>query len=82
VQAKCDVVGVSVDSKFTHLAWLRTPRDSGGLAAVGDHQKPFVVPLVSDLTHAISKSFGVFDEVPLGPACVGISHRHCGEHNH
>jgi alkyl hydroperoxide reductase subunit AhpC len=56
------VVGVSVDSKYTHLAWLRTPRNAGGLAPVGDHQKPFVLPLVSDLTHALSKSFGVFDE--------------------
>jgi peroxiredoxin (alkyl hydroperoxide reductase subunit C) len=61
-QIKCDVVGVSVDSKYTHLAWLRTPRNAGGLAPVGDHQKPFVLPLVSDLTHALSKSFGVFDE--------------------
>jgi alkyl hydroperoxide reductase subunit AhpC len=51
-QIKCDVVGVSVDSKYTHLAWLRTPRNAGGLAPVGDHQKPFVLPLVSDLTHA------------------------------
>lgn len=59
---KCDVAGVSVDSKYTHLAWLRTPRNAGGLAPVGDHQKPFVLPLVSDLTHALSKSFGVFDE--------------------
>ena len=56
------MVGVSVDSKYTHLAWLRTPRNAGGLAPVGDHQKPFVLPLVSDLTHALSKSFDVFDE--------------------
>src|SRR5262245_49799109 len=39
----CQVVGVSVDSVFSHLAWINTPRKQGGLGALG-------YPLVADLT--------------------------------
>jgi len=53
---KCEVIGVSVDSEFTHLAWKETERKDGG---IGDIQ----YPLVSDLTKKISKSYGVlFDD--------------------
>ncbi len=52
----CQVIGVSVDSEFTHLAWKETEREEGG---IGDIQ----YPLVSDLTKQISKSYGVlFDD--------------------
>ncbi|XP_014784363.1 peroxiredoxin-4 isoform X1 [Octopus bimaculoides] len=47
------VVACSVDSHFTHLAWINTPRNKGGLG-------PLNIPLLSDLTHEISKSYGVF----------------------
>jgi peroxiredoxin (alkyl hydroperoxide reductase subunit C) len=47
-----EVVGVSVDSQFTHLAWKNTPVDNGG---IGDIQ----YPLVADLTKQISTDFGV-----------------------
>ncbi|XP_022940528.1 2-Cys peroxiredoxin BAS1, chloroplastic [Cucurbita moschata] len=47
-----EVLGVSVDSVFSHLAWVQTDRKSGGL---GDLQ----YPLVSDVTKSISKSYGV-----------------------
>uniref|UniRef100_A0A1I8I9V5 Thioredoxin peroxidase n=2 Tax=Macrostomum lignano TaxID=282301 RepID=A0A1I8I9V5_9PLAT len=50
-----EVVAASVDSPFTHLAWLKTPRDKGGL---GDLQ----IPLLSDLTHQIAKDYGVYLE--------------------
>jgi peroxiredoxin 2/4 len=46
------VLGVSVDSHFTHLAWKERPRDQGGLGPIG-------YPLVSDLTKQISRDFGV-----------------------
>lgn len=49
------VLGVSVDSKFTHLAWTNTPRNKGGLGEVK-------FPLVSDLTHQISRDYGVLIE--------------------
>ncbi|KAL3642755.1 hypothetical protein CASFOL_013570 [Castilleja foliolosa] len=47
-----EIVGVSVDSVFSHLAWVQTDRKSGGL---GD----LTYPLVSDITKSISKSYGV-----------------------
>jgi peroxiredoxin (alkyl hydroperoxide reductase subunit C) len=55
-----EIVGVSVDSKFTHLAWKKTPRDKGGL---GDIR----FPLVADLNKQISRDYGVLfnEEVAL-----------------
>jgi len=46
------VIGVSVDSHFTHLAWKNTPRNKGGIGQVQ-------YPLVSDLSKRISKQYGV-----------------------
>jgi peroxiredoxin 2/4 len=55
-----EVIGVSVDSVYTHLAWKRTPLDEGGIG-------PIRYPLVSDLKRNIARSFGVLmdDEVAL-----------------
>ena len=50
-----EVVGVSVDSQFSHLAWKNTPVDQGG---IGDVQ----YPLVADLTKQISRDYGVLFE--------------------
>merc|ERR1712032_179767 len=50
-----EILGVSVDSQFSHLAWIQTDRKSGG---VGDLK----YPLVSDLKKEISESFGVLTE--------------------
>ena len=50
-----EVVGVSVDSQFSHLAWKNTPVNRGG---IGDIQ----YPLVADLTKQISASYGVLFE--------------------
>jgi peroxiredoxin 2/4 len=46
------VLGVSVDSHFTHLAWKNTPRKEGGIG-------PIKYPLVSDLNKNIARSYGV-----------------------
>jgi peroxiredoxin (alkyl hydroperoxide reductase subunit C) len=46
------VVGVSTDTEETHLAWLSTPRRSGGIAGV-------TYPLVADVSKVISSNFGV-----------------------
>ena len=43
-----EVIGVSVDSVFTHLAWINTPRKEGGLGKIN-------IPLLADLTKKISK---------------------------
>ena len=50
-----EVVGVSVDSQFTHAAWKNTPVDQGG---IGDVQ----YPLVADLTKQIARDYGVLIE--------------------
>ncbi|XP_057438891.1 2-Cys peroxiredoxin BAS1, chloroplastic [Lotus japonicus] len=47
-----EILGVSVDSVFSHLAWVQTERKSGGLGDLN-------YPLVSDVTKSISKSYGV-----------------------
>lgn len=46
------VVGCSIDSKFSHWAWVNTPRDNGGIQGVK-------YPLVSDLTKTISSNYDV-----------------------
>lgn len=48
----CELVGVSVDSKFTHLAWKNTAIENGG---IGNIQ----YPLVQDLNKEIAKSYGI-----------------------
>ncbi|MCX7999572.1 MAG: peroxiredoxin [Leptospiraceae bacterium] len=50
-----EVIGVSVDSAFTHLAWKQTPRKQGG---IGDIR----YPLVADLTKKISSDYGILTE--------------------
>jgi peroxiredoxin (alkyl hydroperoxide reductase subunit C) len=49
------VVGVSVDSHFSHLAWLDTPREKGGIKGVA-------YPLVSDMNKTVSKDYDVLFE--------------------
>lgn len=48
----CEVVGISIDSHFSHLAWKNTPVDQGGIGNVQ-------YPLVADLDKKISKEYGV-----------------------
>ncbi|OIT20635.1 PREDICTED: 2-Cys peroxiredoxin BAS1, chloroplastic [Nicotiana attenuata] len=47
-----EILGVSVDSVFSHLAWVQTERKSGGLGDLN-------YPLISDVTKSISKSYNV-----------------------
>lgn len=49
-----EVLGVSVDSEFSHLAWIQTDRKSGG---IGD----ITYPLISDLKKEISTAYNVLD---------------------
>jgi peroxiredoxin (alkyl hydroperoxide reductase subunit C) len=46
------LVGVSVDSEFTHHAWRQTPVEKGGIGSIS-------YPLVSDLNKRISRDYGV-----------------------
>jgi len=51
----CEVIAVSTDSHFTHLAWTNTPREAGGLGKMN-------IPLLADRTQQISASYGVLKE--------------------
>jgi len=46
------IIGVSVDSQFTHLAWINTPKKQGGLGGCN-------YPLVADLDKSIARDYGV-----------------------
>ncbi len=50
--AGAEVLGCSVDSKFSHLAWVNTPRKEGGLGDIN-------YPIVADLTKEIGRDYGV-----------------------
>ena len=43
-----EILGVSVDSKHCHLAWIQTPRNEGGIGDIN-------YPLVSDLKEKFAK---------------------------
>jgi len=47
-----EVIGVSIDSQFTHNAWRNTPVAKGGIG-------PVKYTLVADVNHMICRSFGV-----------------------
>lgn len=46
------VIGCSIDSQFSHLAWKETPVEKGGIGKVG-------YPLVADLDKSIARSYDV-----------------------
>jgi peroxiredoxin (alkyl hydroperoxide reductase subunit C) len=50
-----EVLAVSVDSKFSHLAWLNTPQDQGGIEGV-------TYPVISDIHKTITRDFDVLHE--------------------
>ncbi|MCH9608480.1 MAG: Alkyl hydroperoxide reductase C [Chlamydiales bacterium] len=49
------LVGCSVDSPFSHVAWLNTPQSKGGIEGVE-------YPLLSDLNKEIATTYGVLKE--------------------
>ena len=55
-QKNAEVIGVSVDSQYTHLAWKNTARRDGGIGSIN-------YPLVADLNKNIAREYGIlFDE--------------------
>ena len=46
------LIGVSIDSQFTHFAWRNTPIDKGGIGEVG-------FPMVADVQHEIARAYGI-----------------------
>ncbi|KAM3567055.1 hypothetical protein VYU27_010794, partial [Nannochloropsis oceanica] len=51
-ELKAEVVGLSVDSKYSHLAWSKSPRKAGGLGGLN-------FPLISDITKEVACDYGV-----------------------
>ena len=49
-----EVIAVSIDSEYTHLAWKNTPINQGGIGQVG-------YPLVADIKHSLCQTYGVED---------------------
>ena len=50
-----EVLAVSVDSKYSHLAWIQTPRNQGG---IGD----IAYPLIADLKKEICAAYNVLND--------------------
>jgi alkyl hydroperoxide reductase subunit AhpC len=50
-----EVVAISIDSHFSHLAWKNTPRNQGGLGNMN-------IPLLADVSKTLSRNFGVLVE--------------------
>lgn len=48
----CQVIGCSVDSAYSHLAWVETPKAKGGIEGV-------TYPLISDLNKTIARDYDV-----------------------
>ena len=50
-----EILGASVDSVFSHWAWLNTPKEKNGIQGTQ-------YPLVSDFTKETARAYGVLDE--------------------
>ena len=59
-----EILGISVDSEFSHLAWIETERKMGGLGDLN-------YPLISDLKKEISAAYNVLDP-EAGTALRGL----------
>ena len=54
-ELNCAVVGCSVDSKFSHLAWAKVPRKEGGIGKLE-------FPLLADIKKEVGRAYGVLLE--------------------
>lgn len=54
-----EIIGVSIDSQYTHYAWRNTPVNHGGIG-------PVQFPIVADVRHEITRAYGI--EHPDGVA--------------
>ncbi len=47
-----EIVGVSIDSQYTHFAWRDVPVNKGGIGNIH-------FPIVADVSHAITQAYGI-----------------------
>lgn len=50
-----EIIGVSIDSKYSHRAWINTPREANGLGQLN-------FPLASDINKTVARDYGVLLE--------------------
>ncbi len=60
----CEVFAISTDSKFSHLAWVKQPRNDGGLGEVK-------FPIIADFNKTIARDYEVLIEA-AGIALRGL----------
>ena len=48
----CEIVGISIDSHFTHNAWRNTPVNEGGIGQLS-------YTLAADMDHSIAQAYGI-----------------------
>jgi len=53
----CELVGLSIDSTFSHIAWLRTIKEKVQFRHMRDIEVTF--PVISDLTMEVSRKYGM-----------------------
>ncbi|MCY4644170.1 MAG: peroxiredoxin [Bacteriovoracales bacterium] len=55
-ELSCEVMAISTDSQFSHLAWVEQPRNDGGLG------KETTMPLIADFNKTIARDYEVLIE--------------------
>lgn len=56
-ELNCELLGLSIDSTFSHIAWLRTIKEKVTFRNMKDVEVTF--PVISDLTMEVSKRYGM-----------------------
>jgi len=56
-ELNCELLGLSIDSTYSHIAWLRTIKEKISYKGLSDVEVMF--PVISDLTMEVSKAFGM-----------------------
>jgi peroxiredoxin (alkyl hydroperoxide reductase subunit C) len=51
-ERRVEIVGISIDSQYTHFAWRNTPVNEGGIG-------PVKFPIVADVKHEITRAYGI-----------------------
>ena len=55
-ERQAEIIGCSVDSHFSHLKWLSTPKEEGGIEGV-------TYPIISDIKKRVSRSYAILNEL-------------------
>ncbi len=64
------VIGVSIDSQFSHFAWKNTPVNNGGIGQV-------TFPMVADIDKSISRNFDVLFNESVSLRGSFLIDKHC-----